>query len=116
MHFDLQIISLSFREKQYAISAHANDEMQNDNVSTDFLEEAIGRDKPKIIEKYQYSCLILGWVTSIEPVHAVVAFGTEIDIYDTPIVVTVYRPDKDPENRWKENYAKRKKKFFIQVL
>lgn len=86
--------------------------MQNDEVSIDFLEEAIGKDSPKIIEKYQYSCLICGWGTSTEPLHTVIALGTVEQIYDTPVLVTVYRPDRDSKKRWKDNYAKRKKKIF----
>lgn len=94
------------------IRSHADEEMQGDEVQLDFLVEAIGRDRPKIIEKYQYSCLIVGWGTPTEPLHAVIALGTVNQIYDTPVLVTVYRPDRDPERRWKDNYAKRKKKLF----
>jgi len=116
MQFDLIVIASKFREDEYLISSHADDEMQNDSISIDFLVEAIGRDRPKIIEKYQYSCLILGWGAPTEPLHANIAFGTESENYDTPIVVTVYRPDRDPKKRWKDNYAKRKKKFFGRLF
>jgi hypothetical protein len=112
MQFDLITISSKFREGEYAISSHADDEMENDDVPIDLLVEAIGRDNPKIIEKYQYSCLILGWGSPTELLHAVIALGTVKQIYDTPVLVTIYRPDKDPEKRWKGNYAKRKKKIF----
>jgi len=112
MQFDLITISSKFREGEYVIRSHADIEMQNDELSTEFLVEAIGRDSPKIIEQYQYSCLVLGWVSSTEPLHAVIALGTVKQIYDTPVLVTVYRPDRDTEKRWKDNYAKRKKKLF----
>ena len=112
MQFDLITISYIFRENLYAISIHADDEMQKDEISTDCLAEAIGRDNPKIIEKYKYSCLILGWSTPTEPIHAVIALGTVLQNYDTPTLVTVYRPDRDPQQRWKDNYAKRKRKIF----
>lgn len=109
MQFDLITISSKFREGDYAVSPHADDAMQNDAVSADFLVEAIGRDRPRIIEKYHYSCLILGWGTPTEPLHVVVALGTINREYDTPILVTIYRPNRDTEGRWKDNYAKRKK-------
>jgi hypothetical protein len=112
MQFDLVVISNKIREGDYAISSHADDKMQVEAVPVDFLVESIGRDNPKIIEKYQNSCLILGWGAPNEPLHAVVALGTFRQIYDTPVLVTVYRPDRDPEKRWKDNYAKRKKKCF----
>jgi Domain of unknown function (DUF4258) len=116
MQFDLITISSKFREGEHAIHPHADDEMQNDDVPIDFLVEAIGRDSPKIIEKYHYSCLILGWGSPGEPIHAVVALGTLNKEYDTPLLITVYRPDRDPQKRWKENYAKRKKKFLGRLF
>jgi hypothetical protein len=116
MQFDLITISSKFREGEYAIHPHADDEMQNDDVPIDFLIEAVGRDSPKIIEKYRYSCLILGWGTPTEPLHAVIALGTLNQQYDTPLLITVYRPDRDPKKRWKENYAKRKKKFLGRLF
>jgi hypothetical protein len=82
--------------------------MQTDGISYDFLKEAIGRDRPKIIKEYKHSCLVLGWGKSEEPLHAVIALGTVSEVYDTPILVTVYRPDKDPKERWKEDYETRK--------
>lgn len=112
MQFDLVTIAYKFREGDFAIRAHADEEMQNDGVSVEFLVEAIGRDHPKIIEKYQYSCLVLGWGSSSEPLHALIALGTVRQIYDTPVLVTVYRPDRDPERRWNHEYTKRKKKIF----
>jgi hypothetical protein len=83
--------------------------MQNRNITNEFLVEAIGRDSPKIIEKYDYSCLILGWGLPDKPLHAVVALGTVDEEYDMPIVITAYKPDEDEQDRWKDNYAKRKK-------
>lgn len=116
MQFDLIIISSRFREGEYAIRSHADDEMAEDGVTADLLVEAIGRDSPKIIEKYEYSCLILGWCSPNEPIHAVVALGTVNEKYDTPVLVTVYRPDRDPERRWTKDYAKRKKKLFGRIF
>jgi len=111
MQFDLVTISAWFREGDYAIHPHADDAMNDDNVTVEFLVEAIGRDRPKIIERYNYSYLILGWGTPAEPLHAVVALGTIDEQYDTPILITVYRPDRDKKNRWMKGYEKRKKRF-----
>ncbi len=83
--------------------------MQIDDITSEFLVEAIGRDDPKIIEKYKYSCLLLEWGLPNEPLHVVIALGTINQEYDTPVVVTVYRPDRDPERRWENDYAKRQK-------
>lgn len=116
MQFDLVTIASKFREGEYAVTSHADDELQNDDISIDFLVESIGRDHPKIIEKYQYSCLVLGWGKPNEPLHVVIALGSVIRTYDTPVLVTVYRPDRDPEKRWKDNYAKRKKRIFGRLF
>ncbi len=105
----LKSISEKFRVGDYVISRHADEEMQDENIDLQFLEEAIGHDRPKIIELYQKSCLILGWNASQKPIHVVVALGTRDQVYDTPILVTVYRPDYYPE-KWSQDYAKRKKK------
>ncbi len=109
MRPDLSMISERFRIGNYVISRHADEEMQAENIILQFLEEAIGHDRPRIIETYEKSCLILGWSSTQKPVHAVVALGTRDHVYDTPILVTVYRPDYFPE-KWSKNYAKRKKK------
>src|SRR5260221_13824379 len=108
MQFDLIAISSKFRDGDYAISLHADDEMQNDGITIEFLVEAIGRDHPQIIQEYTYNCLILGWSLSDEPLHAIIALGSVDLEYDTPILVTVYRPDRDPKQRWEDGYAKRK--------
>lgn len=108
MKFDLIFISSKFRDGDYAICPHAYKEMEADDVTVEFLVESLGRDNPQIIEKYTYSCLIFGWGTETEPLHAVVALGTVDTSYDTPILVTVYRPDRDNENRWTANYDRRK--------
>jgi len=108
MQFDLIKISALFRSGEFAISPYADRRMQKGGISNELLVEAIGRDNPKIIEKYTYSCLILGWGLPNKPLHAVVALGTVDEEYDTPMLITVYKPDEDEKDRWKDNYAKRK--------
>jgi hypothetical protein len=110
MQFDLITISALFRNGEIAIHPYADMRMQQRNITNEFLVEAIGRDRPKIIERYNYSCLILGWGASNKPLHAVVALGTVDEEYDTPMLITVYKPDEDEEDRWMNNYAQRKKK------
>ena len=97
------LISAAFRYGGYIITDHADDERLNDDVTIQFLEEAIGRDKPKIIEKTPPQWLILGWGTATEPLHVKVVIGDEdVTRYR---VKTVYRPDP---NLWTNNYEKRK--------
>lgn len=105
---DLVLISHIFREGNYIITEHAGDAMDDDQIDIDFIEEAIGRDRPRIIENYSHSCLILGWAGNEEPVHAVIAIS---DHEDRPLLeyrlVTVYRPDQDPE-RWNDDFQRRR--------
>ena len=53
MSADLLLISAAFQSGNYIMIDHANVEMHNDDVTIKFLEDAIGRDKPKIIEKWK---------------------------------------------------------------
>lgn len=109
MQFDLGFISFKFREGDYVVSEHALEQMDQRGIGIDLLVEAIGRDNPAIIETGDYKCLICGWGASNEPLHAVVAMGTQDIEYDRPRLVTTYRPDRDTEERWEDNYARRKR-------
>ncbi len=89
---DLAAISRCIRAGDYKLSKHAFDRLTSRGIPTDRLEEAIGRDRPEVIEDYPNNeqgpkCLILGWVREDEPLHAVVTCVGQ------PIVVTVYEPD-----------------------
>jgi len=101
MNCDLEVIALAFREGDYKITHHTNVRMQTREISVAFIEEAIGRDSPRIIESYDEGCLILGWGTPSEPLHAVIIYRSTDDIR----LVTIYHPD--PE-RWSSNYAQRR--------
>jgi hypothetical protein len=48
-------------------------------------------------------CLVLGWLTPNEPVHAVVAIDLE---RDRIFMVTVYKPS---EEEWEDDWRTRKK-------
>ena len=79
--------------------------MVDDNITRAMLRNAIGWDAPEIVEDYPEdrrgsSCLILAWMTSEQPLHAVVAYWSEI-----PQVITVYRPNLE---RWHEDYRTRR--------
>jgi hypothetical protein len=110
MQFNLIKISNLFRNGDFALHPHALQRMEQRDISSEFLLFAIGEDHPEIIEEYNYSCLILGWNTSNKPLHVVVSLGTVDFEYDTPIVITAYKPDEDEKDRWTDNYAIRKEK------
>ena len=102
---DIGFISQHFRRFDFSISAHGNDEMSADNVTRAMLRNAIGFDAPEVIEDYPEdrrggSCLILGWMTPEQPLHAVVAYWTE-----EPRLITAYRPDS---NKWEGDFKTRK--------
>ena len=102
---NLQRLSGCFERGDYAISEHADSEMEYDNVTRQMLAAAIGKDLPEVVEDYPHdlrgaSCLVLAWLSPTEPVHVVIAYWTEI-----PRVITVYRPNLE---RWHEDYKTRR--------
>jgi len=99
------LIAAAFRYGNYITRDHSIEEMQEDDVTIEFVEDAMGRDKPKIIEARSGVCLILGWAGQNEPLHTVVAYdkGNPLNYR----LLTVYRPDKEP-HLWTNNYEKRK--------
>jgi len=103
MQVDLVLVAAAFRYGNYILTEHADEERLNDDITIQFLEEAIGRDKPKIIRKTSRKCLILGWGTETEPLHVSVAFSD--DDATRYRVITIYRPDR---NLWVNNYEKRR--------
>ena len=105
MAADLMAIAESFRNGIYNLRTHAIEEMDNDMVTVDVLERAIGRDSPQVIEDYPSdprgsSCLVLGWEDEGHAIHTVIGYAG-----DKPTVVTVYRPASD---RWYDNFSKRR--------
>lgn len=109
MGANLELIVESFANKLYDITTHGSTEMDNDKITTQLLEEAIGSDKPKIMEDYPLnnrgpSCLILGWTTEYKrPIHVCIGYAGS-----KPEVITAYRPDLSPR-KWTQGFCKRRR-------
>ena len=88
-------------------SRHAAIELVADNLTRYQVERALQR--AEVIEDYPHlhrplpDCLVLGWVSSGEPIHAVVAVDIELDRI---LIVTVYRPSKE---EWQDDWRTRAK-------
>lgn len=92
----------AFQIGAYLVTKHADDEMDEDDVTIDNIEKAICDDDPRIIEQDERRSLILAWITDREPIHAVVACNSPTDVR----LITVYRPDRSPD-RWSADYERR---------
>jgi len=89
----MDAIANFFRVGDYNITVHGYEELDNDSITIENLELAIGQDKPEIIEDYPTdargaSCLILGWCQTTVPIHVCVSISG-----DKPEVITAYRPN-----------------------
>ena len=92
MPLELNAISECFRTGRYSITVHGYEELDNDSITIENLEEAIGHDEPEIIEDYPddsrgASCLLLGWFEIGLPIHVCVGISDEM-----PEIITAYRP------------------------
>jgi hypothetical protein len=92
MPLDLNMISECIRTGRYSITAHGYEELDNDNITIEKLEIAVGSDEPEIIEDYPddprgASCLILGWCKPDLPIHVCIGISN-----NEPEVITAYRP------------------------
>jgi nitrate reductase alpha subunit len=75
------------------VTLHARREMDKDRVSTDDVLRILAGPLGEIIEDYPgdprgHSHLVLGWLTTHEPLHICCAVHE-----DTLVIITVYRPD-----------------------
>lgn len=84
-------------------SRHAITELVADDLTRCQVERALQRCE--LIEDYPAlhrplpDCLVLGWLSSEQPIHAVIAVDIE---RDRVFVVTVYRPNAEEwENDWR---------------
>jgi hypothetical protein len=84
-------------------SRHAITEMVADDLDRRQIERAL--QTCEVIEDYPTlrrplpDCLVLGWLTSSKPLHAVVAVDIE---QDRLFIVTVYLPNnKEWQNDWR---------------
>ncbi len=110
MHANLPLIVASFAGGVhfYDITVlHGRIEMDNDGITTELLEEAIGSDKPEVIEDCPKnprgpSCLILGWTQQQRPITVCIGYkGSK------PLVITAYRPDLCPD-KWTPDFRSRR--------
>jgi len=88
-------------------SRHAVTELVAEDLTRYQVERAL--QGCELVEDYPAlhralpDCLVLGWLTRVEPLHAVVA----IDLgRDRIFMVTVYRPS---EEEWEDDWRTRKK-------
>ena len=84
-------------------SRHAITELVADDLTRYQVEQALQRCE--LIENYSAvhrslpDCLVLGWLTSGRPIHAVIAVDLE---RDRILVITVYLPNAEEwENDWR---------------
>lgn len=107
MNANLSLIVAAFAGGLYNILPHGIIEMDSEGITTGLLEEAIGSDKPKVIEDYPKdkrgpSCLILGWTAQQRPIHACVGYkGSK------PLIITTYRPDLC-SHKWNRGFCSRR--------
>jgi len=87
-------------------SRHAITELVADALTRQQVEQAL--QKCELIEDYPAlhrplpDCLVLGWLTTTEPLHAVVALDQQ---KDRILIVTVYRPS---EEEWEHDWRTRR--------
>lgn len=95
MPLSLDAISECFKKGNYYITKHGYEELDNDSITIENLENAIGHDNPKIIEDYPNdprgaSCLIIGDVDSEIKIHVCIGISSQI-----PEVITAYIPSPE---------------------
>jgi hypothetical protein len=115
MSADIVLISEMFRQGTFITTNHAAEEMKAENISDELLEEAIGRDRPKIIDRGKTSYTVLGWGTEQDPIHAVIAHSGKGVIHTRYRLVTVYRPNLRPD-MWMKGYEKKRLTYRIRQI
>jgi hypothetical protein len=87
-------------------SRHAITRLVVDDLDRRAIEQAL--ERCALVEDYAAShrplpdCLVLGWLMSGEPVHAVI--GVDMD-KGRALIITVYRPSK---GEWEDDWRTRK--------
>jgi len=84
-------------------SRHAITELVADDLARREVEQALQRceliEDYSAVHRHLPDCLVLGWLTSGRPIHAVIAVDME---RDRILVITVYRPNTEEwENDWR---------------
>jgi hypothetical protein len=88
-------------------SRHSIVELVNEGWTRVLLEEAL--QDSEIVEDYPAQhrplpdCLVLGWLSGGEPLHAVVAID---EVRDCLFIITVYKPSAE---EWENDWQTRKK-------
>jgi hypothetical protein len=101
----LRFISSHIRAKRYRLTKHATIVRLERGVSIAEIEKALLNGE--IIERYPDSepypsCLVLGWLTSSDPLHIVCSRG---DLEPALRIVTLYEPE---DALWESDYKTRK--------
>jgi hypothetical protein len=87
-------------------SRHAITRLVTDDLDRWDIEQAL--EHCELVEDYAAlhrplpDCLVLGWLTSAEPVHAVI--GVDAD-KERILIITVYQPSKE---EWEDDWRTRK--------
>jgi hypothetical protein len=102
---NLRFVRREVRAKRYRLTRHATIARLERGVTITEIERALLNGE--IIEQYPSSepypsCLVLGWLTSGDPLHVVCSRGTvELALR----IVTVYEPE---DALWERDYRTRK--------
>lgn len=101
----IRFIRSHIRTKRYRLTKHATIVRLERDTTIGELEQALLNGE--IIERYPDdkpypSCLVLGWLTSGDPLHIVCSRG---DIEPALRIVTLYEPE---DALWESNYKTRK--------
>ena len=99
---NLDDIIWAFQKHTYKTSDHALKRMIRRNIAPFRLEDAIGDDKPEIIESTPFDirgpcCLVLGYTKTQQPLHARIGYGPGvcilITVYDSRTISEKWLPD-----------------------
>ena len=99
----LSDIQRAFRENAFRFTIHGLQEATADDLTVEEVRNAIINPGAEVLEDYPNHprggcCQILGWLTSDQPIHAVVSYPIDV------AVITVYRPD---EAQWIDSRTRR---------
>lgn len=101
----LRFIRDHIQAKRYRLTKHATIVRLERGITIAELERVLLSGE--IIERYRYdqpypSCLVLGWLTSGDPLHVVCSIGV---IEPALRIVTLYEPE---DNLWERDYKTRR--------
>ena len=102
-HPRLSMVVKGFLRGRYRLTAHAEQEREDDAISRREIVEAFGSHSIEIIEDYPNdprgaSVLVLAFNQQGSPLHAVIGLGDP----DIVVIVTIYRPDPAHWENWRQ--------------